>query len=125
VTKVRIALGTLAAEVLTRNSDGGGETAPEALLRAIRLYLRDKGNGGPTWSYPAFLAARQRVGASVTELELSIDEGLWRDFENEAATQEVEPARLLEHAIFYYAAELDAGRVTARILAELDEEEDD
>ena len=123
MTKVRIALGALAAEVLTRNSEMGDEGASEALLRAIRLYLRDRGDGGPTWSYPAFLAARQRVAASVTELEFSIDEGLWRDFENEAVTQEVEPERLLEHAIFYYAAELDAGRVTVRILTELDAED--
>lgn len=123
MTKVRVALGALAAEVLTRNSERGGEAASEVLLRAIRLYLRDKDDGGQAWAYPAFLAARRRPAPEVTELELSIDEGLWRDFEDEAGAQEVEPERLLEHAIFYYAAELDAGRVTARILVELDEEE--
>ncbi len=124
MTKVRIALGALAAEVLTRNSEPGsdGKTASEELLRAIRLYLRDKAAGGPAWAYPPFLNDERRAGETV-ELELSLDESLWRDFEGEAASQEVVAERLLEHAIFYYAAELDAGRVTARILAELDEED--
>lgn len=124
VTRVKIALGLLAAGALTRNSEAGdgGDAASDEVLRAIRLYLRDKTGGGPTWAYPAFLDGR-RSSDGVAEIEFSLDESLWRDFEREAATQEIEPERLLEHAIFYYAAELDAGRVTERILAEFDEEE--
>jgi hypothetical protein len=125
VTKVKIALGSLAAEVLNRNSEtgNGGETASEELLRAIRLYLRDKAGGGPAWAYPRFLDG-DRASNGAVEVELSLDERLWHSFEGEAGAQAIAPEQLLEHAIFYYAAELDAGRVTARILAELVAEDD-
>lgn len=124
MTKVKIALGAFAAEVLIRDNETGGgrEDASGEALRAIRLYLRDRAAGGPTWAYPRFFAERRPSGGD-GELELNLDERLWRDFEAEAASQGVAPERLLEHAIFYYAAELDAGRVTARIVAELDEED--
>jgi hypothetical protein len=36
----------------------------------------------------------------------------------EAARQQVSVTQLLEHAALYYAAELDAGRLTERILDE-------
>jgi hypothetical protein len=41
-------------------------------------------------------------------------------FEAEAGKQGVSAQQLLEHAAFYFAAELDAGRITRRILDDLD-----
>ena len=44
---------------------------------------------------------------------------LWKDFEGEATRQAVRVEQLAEHAAFYFAAEVDAGRITQRILDDL------
>ena len=61
-------------------------------------------------------------GSEVSEdvaLRLGLDADLWRAFENEATRQAVSVPQLAEHAAFYLAAELDAGRITQRILDDL------
>jgi hypothetical protein len=112
----RIALSRSAAETL-----GGGEGAVSRvgprLEGAVRLYLGDKGAGRPAWPYPAFL--RGAESAAEVEVQFSIDPALWRSFEDEAREQDVTVAQLAEHAAFYFAAELDAGRITQRILEDL------
>jgi hypothetical protein len=55
------------------------------------------------------------------EVELEIDDSLWGQMEREAERQHVTVTQLLEHAALYYAAELDAGRLTERILDQLDQ----
>jgi hypothetical protein len=54
------------------------------------------------------------------ELELDIKDDLWHSFEAEAGRQDVSSQQLLEHAAFYFVAELDAGRITQRILDDLE-----
>ncbi len=96
----------------------GPAGAPATLQNAVRCYLGDRGANRPAWPYPAFLR-----GSEVQEdvqLELSIKDDLWLSFEAEAARQDVSPQRLLEHAAFYFAAEMDAGRITQRILDDLE-----
>lgn len=101
---------------------GGEKTNPKrvasTLENAIRLYLRDRGTGRPAWPYPAFLRGSETQ--EDVELEVSIDNGLWRSFEEEAAEQDVSVQQLSEHAAFYLAAEMDAGRITQRILDDLE-----
>jgi hypothetical protein len=121
---VKVKLGAFAGEALTGGRKTGirpvVETKPKAddVLRAVRFYLNDKGSGRPGWAYPALLR-EHRPGEEI-EFELSVDSALWRALKFEAKRQDVSVAELLEHAALYYAAELDAGRVTERILDDLD-----
>jgi hypothetical protein len=41
---------------------------------------------------------------------------MWRELDKEAERQEVSIERLLAHAIMYFLADLDAGRVEERML---------
>jgi len=116
---VSVGLGAFAREGLAAAELNGGQ-ASTGIVRAIRVYLRDKGTEEPGWAYPALL--REQRPTEEVELELSIDEVLWRQLEQEAAAQGVTPQQLLQHAVLYLAAEVDAGRVTRRILEELGEE---
>jgi hypothetical protein len=112
---VTVRLGALARDAIA--GDGKGE--PVRLERAVRLYLRDKDRRGAGWTYPRFLRDRNAEGVA---MELAFEDSVWIAIEAEAARQEVTVPRLLEHAALYYAAELDAGRVTERLLEEdLDE----
>ena len=94
-----------------------GESEAQAPLRvesALRCYLGDKGTSRAAWPYPGFL--RGSESQADVEVELDLESGLWRAFEEEAAAQSVSVEQLAEHAAFYFAAELDAGRLTQRIL---------
>jgi hypothetical protein len=121
---VKVKLGAFAGEALTGGQRTGTrpvvDTKPKAdeVLRAVRLYLNDKGSGRTGWAYPTLLREQHR-GEEI-EFELSIDNTLWYALKAEAKQQDVSVSQLLEHAALYYAAELDAGRVTERILDDLD-----
>jgi len=118
--QVAVVLSRLAFEGLT----GGAELpAAAALDGALRCYLGDRDSGRPAWPYPDFLRGSETEGDASIELEL--DAGLWREFEQEAERQGVRVEQLAEHAAFYFTAELDAGRVTQRILDDLESAEGD
>jgi hypothetical protein len=112
----RVALSRSAAETLG-GEEGTVTAAGSRLEGAIRLYLRDKGAGRPAWPYPGFL--RGAESAAEVEVEFSVDPLLWRSFEAEAREQDISVEQLAEHVAFYFAAELDAGRITQRILDDL------
>ncbi|HUC06938.1 MAG TPA: hypothetical protein VMR96_02520 [Solirubrobacterales bacterium] len=122
MTTVRIRLGAFAGGMLAwkhqRGTGSGHGTEPSSddVLKVIRFYLREKGSGGTSWSYPDLL--REGSPAEEVEVELDIEDSLWREMRTEAASQGVSVTQLLEHAALYYAAELDAGRLTERILDE-------
>lgn len=120
MTKVRVKLGAFAAEALARKLGNGGAPAPGDFERVIQFYLGEKSSEAPGWAYPDFL--RERRASDEVELELSLKDALWGSLEAEAREQGVTVDRLLEHATLYYAAEMDAGRATARIIEELESE---
>lgn len=115
---VTVRLSWLACEALAGEDRLDSERAAAKLGDAARFYLRDKGSGRPAWPYPAHLRGSE-VQEDV-ELELSIDDDLWRSFAAEAGEQGVSVQQLSEHAAFYLAAETDAGRITQRILDDLE-----
>lgn len=92
-------------------------SAASRLLSAVRCYLGDRGANQAAWPYPAFLrGSKPQIDV---KLELEIKDDLWHSFEAEAVRQDISPQQLLEHAAFYFVAELDAGRITQRILDDL------
>jgi hypothetical protein len=83
---------------------------------AVRFYLDERSDGREGWRYPSFLPPENgSVGGHVVYL----DEALWDELRAEAAKQGVDPERLLQHAVFYYGAASDEGRLTELIAEEL------
>lgn len=118
---VTLRLSRLAFESLGGEGKESPVRAPARTQSAIRLYLSDRGTERPAWPYPGFL--RQSETQEDVELEVEVDPDVWLQFEAEAEKQTVTAQQLLEHAAFYFAAELNAGRITQRILDDLDAEE--
>jgi len=112
--RARVKLGAFAIEALTRRLGDGTQPAQEDLARAAQFYLREKESDAPGWVYPPFL--RGGSPGDEAEVEVSLEGSLWDSFRQEARDQGVTADRLLEHAVLYYAAELDSGRATERIL---------
>jgi hypothetical protein len=119
--RVSLGLSELAFEALV--SEVGDRSAATSMESALRCYLGDRGTDRPAWPYPGFL--RGSEPQRDVQLELDVSDALWDDFSEEASRQEVTLEQLAEHAAFYFAAELDAGRVTQRILDELEGGESD
>ena len=122
VTKARVRLGAFAAEVLARKLHNDGPPDSGDFERVIQFYLGERSSRPPGWAYPDFL--RRHRASDEVELELNLGDSLWESFEAEAGEQGVDVDRLLEHAALYFAAEIDAGRATERILEEIEKEEE-
>jgi hypothetical protein len=98
----------------------GGDAAVSAAVQlesALRCYVRDRGTDRPAWAYPDFLRDSETQGDVRIEVEVAGE--LWRAFVAEADRQQISSGQLAEHAAFYFAAEMNAGRLTERILEDL------
>jgi hypothetical protein len=115
---VTVSLGRLASQAIGWEEKRAKGHASAGAAQAIRCYLNDRGRAGAGWSYPSFLD--QRPSGEDIELKLSIDEMLWRSLEEEAERQRVSATQMLEHAVLYFAAEVDGGRAAERILDDLE-----
>jgi hypothetical protein len=115
---VTVGLSQLAFEALMSAETSSAAEAAVRMENALRCYLADKGADRPAWPYPTFLRGAETQGDKWVEFDS--EEYLWRDFEAEASAQAISVEQLAEHAAFYFAAEANAGRLTQRILEDLD-----
>ena len=120
-TSITVRLSEFAVTALV-GEERGREPVLAALRRAVWLYLNDSDTDRPGWRYPLFL--RDRV-TGVTEFQLDLEPSLRDALTDEAERQEVSPSQMATHAALYYAAELNAGRVTERILEDTSEDDDE
>lgn len=112
---VSVDMRALALQALSNGSgEIGGPPPAAAVDQAVRCYLGDRDRGGVGWACPTFLP-EDANGGGPEPLSITLEDSLWAALEQEAETQGVSSERLLEHAILYFAAELDAGRITRRI----------
>jgi hypothetical protein len=106
-------LSKLSLMALGGEANGSGDDLAANLERAVRVYLSDGDLGRPGWAYPEAL---REASPGEVEMELSFDRELWRALQGEAAEQGISASKLAGHAALYYTAELDAGRITQRVL---------
>ncbi|HYJ00220.1 MAG TPA: hypothetical protein VEX36_11185 [Thermoleophilaceae bacterium] len=112
---VRLALGRLWLEAVVPATDAGHADPAAAVRQAVYYYLSDAGSGRAGWTHPRFGRGAEQTGPTI-EVAVTVDEGSWQAFVGEAANQGVSVDELVRHALLYFAADLDAGRVAARIL---------
>lgn len=88
---------------------------------ALYYYLADRDSHRPGWPYPSFRRVADAAGPPEVVLSLRVERAAWERFAAEAADQQVGPEQLLRHAVLYFAADVDAGRVARQLLDELAE----
>jgi hypothetical protein len=111
-----LSLEEFGASTLEAEAERYSVSPVELGRRAARYYLSDRDSGRMAFKVPRLPQEPERRPA--LELSLDLDPDTWRELEEEAKRQEVSVERLLEHAIVYFLADLDAGRVGRRMLEE-------
>lgn len=89
------------------------EKIARPLVQAIRYYLADHESERAGWLFPNF--HRDDHPGPTIEVPIEIDDATWTEFSAEAGRQEVSTDQLARHAVLYFAADRDAGRVAQRL----------
>jgi len=116
---VPVELGEFAFQSLGGEEEGAAAVSAK-LARAVKAYLADREHERVAWAYPSHLKEREK-GSAVVTVELKIDERSFERLSLEARRRGVSFAQLVGHAALWYLAELDAGRLTQRILDDLED----
>jgi hypothetical protein len=96
-----------------------GEGSPATALRAAAIYyLNDRGADRPAWGAPRFSSGGEREAG----LRVSFDDETWAALEQEAERQGVAAEALAVHALLYFLADLDTGRLGELLVDALHEE---
>jgi hypothetical protein len=107
-----IRLAPFERDALDRYGAAQRVPAARAVRTAILYYLRERGSNRPTW---AVLPDGVEEAASDVQVELELGEEAWRALVDEAACQAVAPETLARHALVFFLADFDSGRVAAAV----------
>jgi hypothetical protein len=120
--QVTLQLGEFAMDAIERQARALGISADRLVREALIYYVSDLSSERLAARPPRIAAESSgRFQREVLELCVDVDARTWEELESEAARYEMPLERLLGHATLYYLADLEAGRVAARIVEGLDE----
>jgi hypothetical protein len=104
---VKLNLGAFGTEALKRFARRREGSAAGAVRTAALYYLADREAGRSGWRVPPFADGEQ----SRPELSVPLDDETWVALQQEAVRQSVQPEQLAVHAVLYFLADLDSGRL--------------
>lgn len=110
-------LDSFGQQALSEFADEHHDSASAVVRTASLYYLADRDNGRPAWRVPRFGRDSPRGDG----LDVDLDDDTFAALRAEAAGQGVDLSRLAEHALLYYLADLDGGRLAERIGGAVDE----
>jgi hypothetical protein len=88
------------------------KSSPDTAMRTAALYyLADRDAGRAGWRAPRF---RARADPS-PGLAVAFDDATWGALDREARRQGVDPEALAQHALLYFLADFDSGRLAGRL----------
>ena len=116
---VTLHLDTFGQESLDRLMHEGEGSPASAFRTAALYYLADRDSGRPAWRAPRFQSKRP----SGEGLRVVFDDDTWAALGDEAGRQNVETAELAVHALLYFLADLDSGRLAEILEKTLEDSE--
>jgi hypothetical protein len=119
-TDVTLRLDRFAQRAFARLSRGRRGSAAAAVRTASMYYLADRGTDRAAWRVPRFAS-----GEGGQTLKVRLDEDTWKAVTAEAERQGVSADALAMHAVMYFLADVDSGRVAGRLDETLDESFDE
>ena len=100
------------AQALREYASGFGGSVSDVLRLAARYYLSDADGGRLVWRVPQL--SLQPNGNSVA-FDLEVDPQTWQALQDEAQLQGIDVGPLATHAILYFIADWDSGRLSERL----------
>jgi hypothetical protein len=101
-------------QAFTELAEREGGSTSRALRMAAHYYLGDSENERPVWRVPD-CPDGAKSDSRPAGVRVEVDEATWNALVHEARRQRVEPGALASHAVLYFIADLDSGRVAQRI----------
>jgi predicted DNA-binding ribbon-helix-helix protein len=114
---VKLHLDEFGQRAVERLITHGRRSADAAVRTACLYYLADRDSGRPAWPAPRF-APEPPLGST---LDVRLDDATWEALSGEARHQAVTVEQLVLHAVMYYLADLDSGRLAGLLKGALDE----
>jgi hypothetical protein len=101
-------------EAFAELAERQGGSASRVARMAAQYYLADSDDGRPTWPVPSFAheVEPERRDAGV---RIELDDATWNALVKEAGRQGVDIGVLAAHAVLYFMADVDSGRVAQRV----------
>jgi hypothetical protein len=115
---VTLAVGEFGREAFDRFTELRTGSAESAMTTAALYYLADRDSGRAGWPVPSFGADGDRDAST---MNVTLDDVTWAALVEEAERQGVTPETLGVHALLYFLADFDSGRVADRLGDELEE----
>jgi hypothetical protein len=113
---VTLNLDEFSQRALERFARDGDGSAARAAQMASMYYLADRDSGRPAWRVPTFATASEQP----RRLRVPFDESTWEALSREAESQRVSTEVLAVHAVLYFLADIDSGRLAGSLGDALD-----
>jgi hypothetical protein len=114
--RLSLSLDEFGASALREHAERYSLSPAELGSRAASYYLADRESGRVALRVPRL--PKGAAGKAALRLTVDIDRESWRELQAEAKRQDVSVETMLEHAIMYFLADLDSGRVERGMLAD-------
>ena len=105
-TDVTLRLDKFGQRAFARLARGRHGSAAAAVRTASLYYLAERDSDRPAWRVPRF-----GLGEAGPTLKVRLDEETWRAVRDEAERQGVSADALAVHAVMYFLADVDSGRI--------------
>jgi hypothetical protein len=115
--EVTLRLGPFGKAALERLAQDNNGSSARALQAAALYYLGDRDSGRPAWRVPDVPSPEDDQDV----LSVELDDETWTALSEEADGQGVTPDLLALHALLYFVADVDSGRLGDRLGEALDD----
>jgi hypothetical protein len=110
--RLTLRLGPFEREALDRYGNSQRVTAAQVIRTAVLYYLRERDSDRLEWRMPEL--ARAEPGGA-TAVEVDFEEETWRSLVEEAAAQSTDSEALARHALLFFLADVDSGRIAGKL----------
>jgi hypothetical protein len=117
---VTLHLDDFGRQAFDRFTTRRSRSAAAAVTTASLYYLADRESGRPGWAVPSFGVDVDRPAST---LSVRLDDATWAALAEEAKRQGVPEETLAVHAVLYFLADLESGRLAGLLEDALEEPE--
>ena len=118
--QVTLNLNQFSHDALGRFAGRGNGSPSRAVRMASMYYLSQRESQRPAWGVPRFAPAANQDYA----LNIELDDATWKSLSDEAEAQGVSTEVLTMHAVLYFLADLDSGRLVGLLEDALESPDD-